>query len=236
MLARPARHRRRRSRRPRAARRRRAASRRSRTRSTSPAARRARRRRRPPRPRGCSAVAMFSDFSARALSLDARDAETVGHASEDSLAPMSRTPAEILGSAKTIALVGASPNPMRPSNRVMRYLLEQGYDVRPVRPLVREVLGVPCVATLAEIDEPIDLVDVFRRADACPDVAREAVERGREGACGSSSGSSRRRRGASPRRAGSSTSRTAARRSSTSPSSSRRRPRRSGAARSSRSR
>ncbi len=94
---------------------------------------------------------------------------------------MGRTPAEILGSAKTIALVGASPNPMRPSNRVMRYLLEQGYDVRPVRPLVREVLGVPCVATLAEIDEPIDLVDVFRRADACPDVAREAVAAGAKG-------------------------------------------------------
>ncbi len=91
---------------------------------------------------------------------------------------MSRTPAEILGGAKTIALVGASPNPMRPSNRVMRYLLEQGYDVRPVRPLVREVLGVPCVGSLAEIDEPIDLVDVFRRADACPDVAREAVAAG----------------------------------------------------------
>ncbi len=91
---------------------------------------------------------------------------------------MGRTPAEILGGAKTIALVGASPNPMRPSNRVMRYLLEQGYDVRPVRPLVKEVLGVRCVSSLAEIDEPIDLVDVFRRADACPDVAREAVSAG----------------------------------------------------------
>ncbi len=91
---------------------------------------------------------------------------------------MSRTPAEILRDAKTIALVGASPNPARPSHRVMRYLLSQGYDVRPVRPLVREVLGVPCVGSLAEIEEPIDLVDVFRRADACPDVAREAVEAG----------------------------------------------------------
>jgi hypothetical protein len=47
-----------------------------------------------------------------------------------------------------------------------------------VRPHVREVHGVPCVASLAEIDEPIDLVDVFRRADACPGVAREAVEAG----------------------------------------------------------
>ena len=91
---------------------------------------------------------------------------------------MSRTPAEILRDAKLIALVGASPNPARPSNSVMSYLLSQGYDVRPVRPLVREVLGVPCVASLTEIEEPIDLVDVFRRTDACPDVARQAVEAG----------------------------------------------------------
>jgi uncharacterized protein len=91
---------------------------------------------------------------------------------------MSRSPAEILAEARTIALVGASPNPARPSNGVMRYLLAAGYRVIPVRPHVREVLGVPAVASLAEIDEPIDLVDVFRRVDACPDVAREAVEVG----------------------------------------------------------
>ena len=85
-----------------------------------------------------------------------------------------RSPAEILSEAHTIALVGASPNPSRPSNSVMRYLLGAGYRVLPVRPLVREVLGVPCVASLAEIDEPIDLVDVFRRAEFCPGVAEEA--------------------------------------------------------------
>ena len=57
----------------------------------------------------------------------------------------------------------------------MRYLLAQGYNVIPVRPLTcDEVLGVPCVASLADIDEPIDLVDVFRREDAAPDHAREA--------------------------------------------------------------
>ena len=83
---------------------------------------------------------------------------------------MSRSPAGILAEARTIALVGASPNPARPSNGVMRYLLAAGYRVIPVRPHVREVLGVPAVASLAEIDEPIDLVDVFRRVDACPDV------------------------------------------------------------------
>ena len=90
-----------------------------------------------------------------------------------------RTPAEILRAARTIALVGASPRPNRPSHGVMRYLLEHGYRVIPVRPRdCDEVLGVPCVASLAEIEEPIDLVDVFRRPEFCADVAREAVAAG----------------------------------------------------------
>jgi uncharacterized protein len=89
-----------------------------------------------------------------------------------------RSPEEILAATTTIALVGASPNPARPSHSVMRYLLEQGFRVIPVRPAVREVLGVPCVPSLADVDVPIDLVDVFRRADACPGVARDAVEAG----------------------------------------------------------
>jgi uncharacterized protein len=58
----------------------------------------------------------------------------------------------------------------------MRYLLANGYRVIPVRPLdCDEVLGVPCVASLSEIEEPIDLVDVFRRLDACPGVVRDAA-------------------------------------------------------------
>jgi predicted CoA-binding protein len=90
-----------------------------------------------------------------------------------------RTPAEILRDARTIAVVGASPRPNRPSHGVMRYLLEHGYRAIPVRPRdCDEVLGVPCVQTLAEIDEPIDLVDVFRRPEFCPDVARDAVAAG----------------------------------------------------------
>src|SRR5688500_5941214 len=88
-----------------------------------------------------------------------------------------RSPAEILRDAKTIAVVGASPKPDRPSHSVMRYLLAQGYDVIPVRPIgCDEVLGVRCVRTLHEIDRPIDLVDVFRRADATAPHAQEAVE------------------------------------------------------------
>jgi predicted CoA-binding protein len=90
-----------------------------------------------------------------------------------------RSPAEILAEAKTIAIVGASPNPERPSYGVMRYLLAQGYNCIPVRPPdSEEVLGVPCVATLADIEEPIDLVDVFRRRDALVTHAEEAVEAG----------------------------------------------------------
>ena len=90
-----------------------------------------------------------------------------------------RSPEEILRDAKTIALVGASPNPERPSYGVMRYLLAQGYDVIPIRPLdCDDVLGVPCVAILAEVDRPIDLVDVFRRPEHTPQHAREAVEAG----------------------------------------------------------
>jgi predicted CoA-binding protein len=91
---------------------------------------------------------------------------------------VSRTPADILSDAHTIALVGASPKPWRPSHTVMAYLLEQGYDVIPVRPRVHEVLGRPCVGSLADVGRPIDLVDVFRRAEFCPDVAREAVAAG----------------------------------------------------------
>ena len=87
-----------------------------------------------------------------------------------------RSPEQILAETKTIALVGASPKPNRPSHGVMRYLLAQGYRVIPVRPRdCDEVLGVPCVAALSEIEEPIDLVDVFRRAEHTPGHAREAV-------------------------------------------------------------
>jgi predicted CoA-binding protein len=90
-----------------------------------------------------------------------------------------RSPTQILAEAKTIALVGASPKPDRPAYGVMRYLLAQGYKVIPVRPLdCDEVHGVPCVTSLAEIDEPLDIVDVFRRTEACPDHTREAAEVG----------------------------------------------------------
>jgi predicted CoA-binding protein len=90
-----------------------------------------------------------------------------------------RSPEQILAEARTIAIVGASPKPWRPSHDVMRYLLDAGYRAIPVRPRdCDEVLGVPCVSSLAEISEPIDLVDVFRRPEFTPEVARETVAAG----------------------------------------------------------
>jgi hypothetical protein len=85
---------------------------------------------------------------------------------------------ELLRDAKTIAVVGASPSPDRESHGVMRYLLGQGFRCIPVRPDCDSVLGIPCVPTLLEIDEPIDLVDVFRRPEFCAAHAHEAVEAG----------------------------------------------------------
>jgi len=89
-----------------------------------------------------------------------------------------RTPADILAETKTIALVGASPRPERPSNSVMRYLLAQGYQVVPVRPHRKEILGIPCVDSVTDIEAPVDLVDVFRRAEFCPEVAKQAAAAG----------------------------------------------------------
>jgi uncharacterized protein len=89
-----------------------------------------------------------------------------------------RTPAEILAQTRTIALVGASPRPERPSNAVMRYLLQEGYRVIPVRPHRTEVLGIPCVDSVRDIEESIDLVDVFRRAEFCTEVAEQAAAAG----------------------------------------------------------
>ena len=84
---------------------------------------------------------------------------------------------EVLQSTRTIALVGASHKPERPSYRVMAYLLERGYHVIPVNPGLagQQLLGQEVKRTLAEIDEPVDMVDVFRSADAAYEIAGEAI-------------------------------------------------------------
>jgi predicted CoA-binding protein len=84
----------------------------------------------------------------------------------------------ILTNAKTIAMVGASDNPEKPSHRIFQQLLDAGYRVIPVNPRETSVLGVPAVASLAEIHEPVDIVDVFRRAEDTPPIADEAAALG----------------------------------------------------------
>jgi hypothetical protein len=85
-----------------------------------------------------------------------------------------------LASARTIAVVGCSPNPDRPSNAIARYLGEHGYRVIPVNPGHRSILGETCYRSLSEIpgDLRIDIVDVFRRSDHVAPVAEEAISRG----------------------------------------------------------
>lgn len=77
---------------------------------------------------------------------------------------------DILTQARTIAVVGAHPEATRAAHYVPAYLHDQGYRVLPVHPAFvgQTMFGQPVVATLAELDEPVDIVDVFRRSDAIP--------------------------------------------------------------------
>ena len=83
----------------------------------------------------------------------------------------------ILESVRTIAVVGASPRGERPSHRVMAYLQRRGYRTIPVNPNAAgdTINGERCYASLAEVPEPIDMVDVFRRTEAAGGVADEAI-------------------------------------------------------------
>ena len=81
----------------------------------------------------------------------------------------------ILGEARTIAVVGLSSNPERESFGIARYLQEKGYRIVPVNPNETEVLGEKVYASLLEIPEEVDAVNVFRRAEYTPEVAEQAV-------------------------------------------------------------
>jgi len=81
----------------------------------------------------------------------------------------------LLHNAHTVAVIGLSANPLRPSNFVGFYLQRHGYRVIPVNPRETEILGEVSYRSLSDVPEPVDIVDVFRAPDALPAIAREAV-------------------------------------------------------------
>ncbi len=86
---------------------------------------------------------------------------------------------DILTSVKSIALVGASKKPERPSYRVMKFLIDQGYDLYPVNPGLAgsKLLGRKVYASLSDIPVPIDMIDIFRASDKVGPVVEEAIEK-----------------------------------------------------------
>ena len=84
----------------------------------------------------------------------------------------------LLTQARTIAMIGASSNPEKASYGIMQQLQKRGFRVIPINPRETEVLGERAYASLADVKEPIDIVDVFRRAEDTPAIADEAVKVG----------------------------------------------------------
>jgi uncharacterized protein len=85
---------------------------------------------------------------------------------------------DLLSSAKTIAVVGLSNNPLRASHNVAEYLQSKGYRIIPVNPNIKEVLGERAAANLDEISGPIDIVDVFRRSEYVPEIVDAGIRKG----------------------------------------------------------
>jgi len=82
---------------------------------------------------------------------------------------------ELLKSAKTIAVVGLSDSPLRTSYGVSQYMQSQGYRIIPVNPAITESLGEQAYASLLDVPEKIDIVNVFRRSEFVPEVVEEAI-------------------------------------------------------------
>lgn len=81
----------------------------------------------------------------------------------------------VITSMRTVAVVGASADPARPSHEVARYLHESGLRVFPVNPALDQLFGLPAYPSLLDLPEPVDVVDVFRRSEAVPPIAEQAV-------------------------------------------------------------
>ncbi|MBA4312829.1 MAG: CoA-binding protein [Chlorobiaceae bacterium] len=89
--------------------------------------------------------------------------------------PQSSTIKKILQEAKTIAIVGASVKPSRDSFHIMRFLMEAGYNVIPVNPAYNEILGKKCFPDLRQLEEQVDIVDIFRRSDEILPIVQDAM-------------------------------------------------------------
>lgn len=81
----------------------------------------------------------------------------------------------LLEKTRTIAVVGLSPNPARASHEVAQYLMAQGYTIIPVNPACDQVLGLKCHASLRDVTERVDLVDVFRRSEEVDTIVDDAI-------------------------------------------------------------
>jgi len=90
--------------------------------------------------------------------------------------PTNETISTILKEAKTIAVVGLSNNPERTSYQVTEAMQQAGYKIIPVNPMVDSVLGEKSYASLTDIDESIDIINVFRRSEFLPEIAQEAIK------------------------------------------------------------
>jgi len=90
--------------------------------------------------------------------------------------PISDPIRELLEKVKTIAVVGLSDDPMRPSHGVSAYMQAQGYRIIPVNPQITEALGERSYESLAEVPEKIDLIDVFRRPEFVDEIVDEAIQ------------------------------------------------------------
>ena len=90
--------------------------------------------------------------------------------------PVSDPITEILQRAKTIAVVGLSTNPLRPSHGVAAYLQTQGYRIVPVNPQIESALGEKSYPSLLEVPEKIDIVDIFRRPEFVEEVVDQAIQ------------------------------------------------------------
>ncbi|MEM6373806.1 MAG: CoA-binding protein, partial [Pseudomonadota bacterium] len=85
---------------------------------------------------------------------------------------------DVLGATRSVAVLGVSANPVRPSYFVARYLSLKGFRVVPVNPVYagQTLFGAPVIAHLSELEAPVDMLDIFRRSEAVPEIVEDALD------------------------------------------------------------